>query len=60
MRDKFQSSCYERTKARRLRRAIMITYTLESVVAGVLKVRDIHVVDFCHVFLPLLELFLVG
>lgn len=36
------------------------TYTLESVVAGVLKVRGIHVVDFRHVSLSLLELFLVG
>jgi len=36
------------------------TYTFESVVAGVLEVGGIHVVDFCHVFLPLFELFLVG
>jgi hypothetical protein len=36
------------------------TYTFESIVAGVLEVGGVHVVDFCHVFLPLFELFLVG
>lgn len=36
------------------------TYTLESVVAGILEVKNIHVVYLCHVFLPLFELLLVG
>lgn len=36
------------------------TYALEGIVAGVLKVKGVHVVDFRHVFLPLFELFLVG
>lgn len=60
MRDKFRSFCPERAEARRPCRAMRTTYTFESVVAGVLKVRGIHIVDFCHVFLSLLELFLVG
>ena len=36
------------------------TYTLESIVAGVLEVEGIHVVYLRHVFLPLFELFLVS